>query len=214
MSHGQITLCCACNETSSTGQASGLIAINKQDTDTYNRAGGFDFAYRPTDSLDFRGMWASTFEDDASGENNAWYLDGNWQNNRFRLRGAYTAIDENFNPEVGFVRRRGVRQIHGDVGYTGWPRRYGIRRIRVAPEVDYILNQDNELETRKILLTNSFMLESRDTISFKPNETLNISTRILKSGRESSSQLANTISTPLGGQVLPILVGGLPANLV
>ena len=145
----------------------GLIAINKQDTDTYNRAGGFDFAYRPTDSLDFRGMWARTVEDDVSGENDAWYLDGNWQNNRFRLRGAYTAIDENFNPEVGFVRRTGVRQIHGDVGYTGWPRRYGIRRIRVTPEFDYILNQDNELETRNLLLTNSFMLESRDTISFQ-----------------------------------------------
>ena len=145
----------------------GLIAINKQDTDTYNRAGGFDFAYRPTDSLNFRGMWARTFEDNASGENNAWYLDGNWQNNRFRLRGAYTAIGENFNPKAGFVRRKGVRQVHGDIGYTEWPRRFGIRRIRVTPEIDYIFNQDNELETRQIGLINSVMLESRNWITFQ-----------------------------------------------
>ena len=145
----------------------GVIAINKQDVDTYNRAGGFDFAYRPTDSLDFRGLWARTFEDDASGESDAWYFGGNWQNNRFRLRGAYTAIDENFNPEVGFVQRKGMRRISSDIRYTGWPRRYGIRQIDVTPELDYILNQDNELETREFSLVNSFFLESRERISFR-----------------------------------------------
>ena len=145
----------------------GLIAINKQDADTYNRAGGFDFAYRPIDSLDVRGLWARTFENDVSGENDAWYFGGNWQNNRFRLRSAYTAIDENFNPEVGFVQRKGMRRISSDIRYTGWPRRYGIRQIRVTPEFDYILNQDNELETREFSLVNSFWLESREMIFFQ-----------------------------------------------
>ena len=90
-----------------------------------------------------------------------------WQNNRFRLRSAYTAIDENFNPEVGFVQRKGMRRISSDIRYTGWPRRYGIRQIRVTPEFDYILNQDNELETRDFSLVNSFWLESREMIFFQ-----------------------------------------------
>ena len=145
----------------------GLIAINKQDADTFNRAGGFDFAYRPSDSLNLRGMWARTFEDDISGGNDALYFGGNWQNDRFRLQGAYSTIDEGFNPEVGFVRRTGIRRISGDMRYTRWPRRFGIRRIGVQPKFGYTLNQDNELETREISLTNSFFLESRGGINLE-----------------------------------------------
>lgn len=145
----------------------GLIAINKQDADAFNRAGGFDFAYRPSDSLNLRGMWARTFEDDISGGNDALYLGGNWTNDRFRLQGAYSMIDEGFNPEVGFVRRTGIRRISGDMQYTRWPRRFGIRRIRVEPKFDYTLNHDNELETREISLTNSFFLESRGGINLE-----------------------------------------------
>ena len=33
------------------GSRIGLIGINKQDADAYNRAGGLDFVYRPVDSF-------------------------------------------------------------------------------------------------------------------------------------------------------------------
>ncbi|MFQ6039911.1 MAG: DUF5916 domain-containing protein [Candidatus Poribacteria bacterium] len=157
------------------GSSIGLIAINKQDSKRYNRAGGFDFSYRPIDNLDVLGMWARTFEkvseEERSGRNNAWYFGSRWRTNLFRLEGSYTDIGENFNPEVGFIRRGGMRQIHVETRYTPWPKMFGIRRIWFGPEFDYILNQDNKLETSDISLVNWFELERGGWLSFSVQRT-------------------------------------------
>ena len=100
------------------GSTVGMIAINKQDADTYNRAGGFDFVYRPIDSLSLRGLWARTFEEDVAGEQEALYFGGTSETNNFRVIGSYTDIGKNFNPEAGFVWRRGSRRIRSEFLYT------------------------------------------------------------------------------------------------
>ena len=153
------------------GSRIGLIGINKQDADTYNRASGFDFTYRPTDSLDVRGLWARTFEPDISGQNNALYLGSTWRNRDLRLEGSYTDIGENFNPEVGFIRREGIRRINSQVRYSPRLGKFGIRQIYTGPEFDFILNQDNQLETQEITLTNYFRFESGSYIGFLPKRT-------------------------------------------
>ena len=147
------------------GSSIGAIAINKQDTDRYNRAGGLDFAYRPNDSIDVRGLWARTYETEASNKNDAMYFGGTWRNSLLRFNGTYTFIGEDFNPEVGFVRRQGSRRFRGQMRFTPWPRKFGVRRIFMGPEVDYILNQDDELETREFSLTNWFQLEQGSWIN-------------------------------------------------
>ena len=45
-----------------TGSSLGVIGINKQGPGAYNSATGVDFIYRPTDKMNFRGLWARTFE--------------------------------------------------------------------------------------------------------------------------------------------------------
>ena len=153
------------------GSSIGAIAINKQDTDTYNRAGGLDFAYRPNDSIDVRGLWARTYEEDVSVKNDAMYFGSTWRNSLLQFNGTYTFIGENFNPEVGFVRRQGSRRFRGQMRFTPWPRKFGIRRIFMGPEVDYILNQDDELETREFLLTNWFQLEQGSWVNVEIRRT-------------------------------------------
>ena len=138
----------------------GLIAVNQQNTDTYNRAGGIDFSYRPTEDLDMKGMWARTFEEDAIGPRNAWYLGSNWRHDDLRLEGSYMQIGENFSPGMGFVRRTGIRQMRAEMRYSPWPERFHIRRIFLGPEVDFTLNQENELEARDISYSNWFELDN------------------------------------------------------
>jgi len=163
------------------GSQIGFIAINKQnssatkandngDSDAYNRAGGFDFVYRPIENLDVRGLWAGTF-DSAENSGNAWYLGAKWQDNRFRLDSSYTDIGESFNPEAGFVRRQGVRRMRNDLRYTPWPGVFGIRQIQIGPEIDYILNQENELETSQITLESRFELDSGARITLQAHRT-------------------------------------------
>ena len=154
-----------------TGSLVGMIAINKQSADAYNRAAGIDFSYRPRKNLDIRGLWARTLDDGGSEQNDAFYLGGDWRNNRFEVEGSYTDIGEQFNPEVGFVRRGGVRHVRGEALYTPWPRAFGIRQIEIGPEVEFVLNRDNELETREFVIDNGFELESGDSIGFQARHT-------------------------------------------
>lgn len=128
------------------GSRFGMIAVNKAESRTYNRAGGFDLELRPNDRLDIRGMFARTFSRNMSGKNNAWYIGTRWRNDLLRINTSYTDIDEDFDPEVGYVRDDGIRQIRGDVRIASRPNRYGIRELWSGPEVNYVFNQENELE--------------------------------------------------------------------
>ena len=153
------------------GSRIGLIGINKQDTDTYNRASGLDFTYRPVDSFDVRGLWARTFEADVTGQNNALYVGSTWRNRDLRLEGLYMDIGENFNPGVGYIQREGIRRINGQMRYSPRLGKFGVRQIYTGPEIDFILNQDNQLETQEIRLTNYFRFESGSYIGFLPKRT-------------------------------------------
>ena len=151
-----------------TGSSVGVIAINKQGLDTYNRATGVDFIYRPTGEMNFRGLWARTFEssgisgqaspgnsilsDESPAANpNALYFGGNWQSSLARVNASYTDIGEDFNPEIGYVYRTGSRWIRGEARATPYLNWNGFRRLWTGPEIDIILDSDNELETRTFI---------------------------------------------------------------
>ena len=153
------------------GSTVGLIAVNKQNADTYNRAGGFDVIYRPSDNINLRGLWARTFEDGMLDERDAWYLGGNWQNGDLELEGTYIDIGENFNPEVGFVQRQDVRRFRGEARFTPIISKFGIRGIWAGPEFDLILNRDNELATREFRYVNWFELEGGGWFGFQAQRT-------------------------------------------
>ena len=153
------------------GSSIGMLVTNKENSETYNRAAGMDFSFRPVKNLDIRGLWAHTFEEDVSGENNAFYFGGDWRNDPFQLGASYTDIGEFFNPAVGFVRRQDIRQIRGNMEYNPWPRRFGIRSIRLGPEFDVVLTRDNDLETRDISLDSDFELEVGGSFGFQVRHT-------------------------------------------
>ena len=153
------------------GSSIGLIAVNKQDADEYNRTAGLDFSYRPRRDINMRGLLARTFEEGVSEQQNAAYFGGDWRTNLFRLDGSYIDIGGRFNPEVGFVHRSGIRAFRGNTRYTPWPRAYGIRRVEIGPQFDLVLNRDNKLETREIKLDAEFELETGDWVGFQVQNT-------------------------------------------
>ena len=154
------------------GSRVGLIAINKQDSEDYNRAGGLDLSYRPADRLEIRGLWARTADSDKDiGIGDAWHIGSNWQADLFDLSAGYTDIGDNFNPEVGYVRHQGSRRFRSQMEYTPRPRKFGIRQIQVGPEIDYVLTQDNELETRDISLGGRIELDNGERITFQVTRT-------------------------------------------
>ena len=153
------------------GSTVGGILINKQDLDAYNRTAGLDFSYRPTREINVQGLWSRTFEADITGNSNAFFIGGDWRTNLFRLDGSYTDIGEDFNPEVGYVRRTGIRRFRGDASYTPWPDKFGIREIQIGPEIDLVLTQENELETQEIIFDTQLEFDTGDDIGFQVKNT-------------------------------------------
>lgn len=179
------------------GSTVGGIFVNKQDTDAYNRTAGLDFSYRPTREIDVKGLWSRTFESDVSDisttsfgsqatpKSNAFYFGANWRTNLFQLDGSYTDIGEDFTPEVGFVLRKGVRRLQGFAQYTPWPRKFGIREIRIGPEIDLVLTRENELETQDITFDTEFSFEAGDSIGFQLKNTMeNLENEFILEGEE------------------------------
>ncbi|MDE0016180.1 MAG: DUF5916 domain-containing protein [Candidatus Poribacteria bacterium] len=163
-----------------TGSSLGMIAINKQGANRHNRATGIDFIYRPTGEMNFRGLWARTFEssrkiqpppeqppgfiellvDKPIRHTDALYFGGNWQSSVARVNASYTDIGENFNPEVGYVYRTGSRWFRGELRGTPYLHWYGLRRMWIGPELDIVLNSDNQLETRTFIWSTWLELET------------------------------------------------------
>ena len=158
----------------------GMIIINKQTSDKYNRSGGLDFLFRPNENLNVQGMWARTFDQEdirspeigSSSREDAWSLGSRWRNDLFRLEGLYVDVGEDFNPEVGFIRRRGIRRIRSEMRYTPRPQKFGIRRIWVGPELDCILNQNNQLESQDMTFLSWFEFDSGGWLNFRAKHTL------------------------------------------
>ena len=154
------------------GSTVGGILINKQDADAYNRTAGLDFSYRPTREINIQGLWSQTFESAITVNSYAFFIGGDWRTNLFRLDASYTDIGEDFNPEVGYIQRRDVRRFRGDASYTPWPDKFGIREIQIGPEVDIVLTQANELETREITFDTQFEFDTGDDIGFEVKNTI------------------------------------------
>ena len=151
------------------GSRVGLIAVNKDTPGSYNRAGGIDFEFRPTDRLDIRAMWSRTFSPTLNGNDNAWYFGSQWRNDNFRVSGSLTDIDDDFNPEVGYVQQKGIRHVRGQARWAPRPQKYGIKEIWSGPEINYILTQDNELERWNISYTHWTSFSTADSIMFFAN---------------------------------------------
>ena len=171
------------------GSSVGVMAVNTQRSE--NQAAGLDFSFRPRNDMDISGLWARTSEEGVTGQNNAFYIGGNWRSDLFRLRGAYTDIGEFFNPAIGFIHQEGIRHVRTSAQYRPWPRRFGIRNIRVGPELEVTYTQDNEVEARDISLDSDF--------EFETGGRLGLEVRHKEDHLDEAFEIKEDVFIPIGG---------------
>jgi hypothetical protein len=117
--------------------------------DDYNRAYGFDVGWQATTNGRLFAFIARTESPAAKGGSDYagraayTYVHPSWT-----ASAAYTQVGERFNPEVGFLRRRGYRQIEGRYNLSHQPRQWPwIRRIQPHANFSVFTNFRNELES-------------------------------------------------------------------
>ena len=115
----------------------------------YNRAYGLDLGWQATANGRLFAFIARTDSppdrgrSDYAGRAAYSYVHRSWA-----ASAGYTQVGERFNPEVGFLRRRGVRQVEGRYNLSYQPTRWPwIRRIQPHANFSVFSNFQNELES-------------------------------------------------------------------
>jgi hypothetical protein len=145
----------------------GGIFINKQEIDgDFNRTYGADANFTFYNFLNIRSFLLQTATPNVSDQDGAGVVLVDWTHPKVTLEGSYLSIQDNFNAEVGFVPRTGIRKSTGTFAYRLRPgeRIPAIREFEPSLNIQYITNQENVLETR--------FLEGRFPILFQNSSEL------------------------------------------
>ncbi len=135
----------------STRSKVGGLVVNKEAKDSarFNRTLVADAQFAPTRSFSIQSFVAKTSSPGVSEDQNAFHARALFLNNKWQSYGEYTDIDENFNAEVGFVPRRGIRttKVHLERN----PRPGGLIRVmEPMMNLTYTTDQHNRLLTRRV----------------------------------------------------------------
>ena len=136
-------------------------------SETYGLDGTFGFY----DNLSVDTYWARTrtrgFEDDVSYRGQLDY-----SGDRYGVRVERLVVGTDFNPEVGFLRRRDFERSFGSFRFSPRPRSIAaIRKFSLGAQIDYITDRAGLLETREAQGVFGIELENGDNynISYTRN---------------------------------------------
>ena len=136
-------------------------------SETYGLDGTFGFY----DNLSVNTYWARTrtrgFEDDVSYSGQLDY-----SGDRYGVRVERLVVGTDFNPEVGFLRRRDFERSFGSFRFSPRPRSIAaIRKFSLGAQIDYITDRAGLLETREAQGVFGIELENGDNynISYTRN---------------------------------------------
>ena len=127
----------------------GGIFVNKQGGGVSNRTYGVDNHLRFYNYLNISSFLLKTETEGLSGSDLAASAFLGWISPGYDIQAEYISIEENFNPEAGFVPRRDMRKSRGEFNYKFRPETIPwIREIRPSTGITYISDQDNVMESK------------------------------------------------------------------
>ena len=154
----------------------GFMFINRatMDSDHFNRSIGADANLRLSPQMDVNAYIAKTASPDLEGDDLAGRVAYSYNSRSFTFSSAFSTLQDNFNPEVGFAPRIGVRRASGRFQYNyrqPWARDT-LREIGPSAEIDYFTDQEGNVVSRYFNLRLSFRLQSGGFVSLGRNANL------------------------------------------
>ena len=130
----------------------GSLLTNRDSTISgdYNRVYGADAHVQFFEKLEFDAFLLRSDTPSRSGQNQARRLQSAWKDEELTISAEYNAVQPNFNPEMGFVRRQNMEQYAGEFAWMPQLiRNDTIRSLEFATSVDYYEGSTSgQLETR------------------------------------------------------------------
>jgi hypothetical protein len=144
----------------------GIIFLNKAPwkDEGDNQTLGFDFRFKPSEVVDISSSLAKTWtEGTQEGRDMAGQVNGHIETEHTDFNVNYRDIQENFNPEMGFVPRKDIRRVNIEGHREFMIRKGGVRSISSGGEYGTALNHDGGLEYRHTHAYISWSLETGDS---------------------------------------------------
>jgi len=137
-----------------------------------NSLAGVDFRYQNTRLPGGRTMeselwYQQTSTDGLQGDDTAWGARF-WMPNTAGLRGGVgiKEVEANFNPALGFINRRDIRDLTGELAYTHRPSGRSLRSIYSGTTLQRIENLAGGLQSEDARLLIKLENQTSDTLSF------------------------------------------------
>ena len=153
----------------------GALVTNRDSTikGDHNRLYGTDAHFLFFDRLEFDSFLLRTDTPGRVRRNEATRLQAGWVDDELNVSVEYNSVDPDFNPEVGFVRRRDFAQRAADVSWNPLLERSDlIRNFRFGTTLDYYTGRTTgSLETRTSESTVGILFENNAAVNFIANDT-------------------------------------------
>ena len=137
-----------------------------------NRAGGVDASFTFWRNLNLRGFLAKSDSGDRKEGEWAGQAVLDWESDRIEFTLEHISIQENFNPEMGFVPRANIKRNFAELDYQPRPDIGGVRQMEFGTEFEIITNQEGRLETRRVEAEWGTEFESGDSVNLQFTRTL------------------------------------------
>ena len=140
--------------------------------DGASQAYGVDGTFAFYENIQMLSSYARTQTPGVSGENSSFQAKLDYTADRYGLAVDHLLVEDNFVPEVGFLRRDNFRRTYVQGRFSPRPQSFdAIRQFRFEGSVDYILLADsNLLETRQNQFRFQTELENSDQFGLTLND--------------------------------------------
>jgi hypothetical protein len=152
----------------------GAISTNRESSlsNDYNRVYGPDVHLQFFQRLEIDAYALRSDTPGRSGGNMARQFLAAWRDDDLTVSAEHNAVQPNFNPEVGFVRRSDMSQYSSDVSWRPRIERSdAIRNLIFSSALDYFENGEGVMETRTQEGTVGMQFENNGSLNFTANQT-------------------------------------------
>jgi hypothetical protein len=175
------------------------------------RLGGPNLAYGVDSTLNFfndlsiNTYWARTRTEGVRNSDTSYRANLNFPSDRWGVQLERLRVDEQFNPEVGFVRRTDIRRTLAELRFSPRPRTIeSVRRLWWMGAVDYIENGAGRLDARDQSGEFAVEFQNNDRFSVTYTDTYEFIPRPFR--------IAPNVTLPVGGYNFETLRVGFDAR--
>ena len=134
--------------------------------DGSNAAFGLDAAFSFYDNVNFNGYYARTRTPGLEGDDESYQAAFTYNGDRYALGVDHLLVGDNFNPELGFLRRDDFRRTFVQAQFSPRPASIdAVRQFTLGGSLDYILNGAGQIESRVAQTSFGTELENSDRFS-------------------------------------------------